>query len=252
MLRRRGCAATARLAIGALAALGLAASAGCSTKQQRPDVAWRSPPATSPGDVARSDDQAAPRLEGLPPSTARPAPRPAGGGDDLNRAAAFSATANERYAAGDIPAAIAAQRQALVIRERVLGAEHLDVASTLTSLGRLEALQGDYGTAEPLLRRALEIREKALGPDQPAIAESLSNLALVYAAQGRYADAEPLYQRAIAILDKRHDADPKGLAVILENYAALLSDSGRPQGAKALEARAESLRGHPPRASGAP
>jgi len=225
----------------------LCALAACSSAEKNSAaISWRAPPATSPGSVVRTDDQAEPRLESLPPPMPKASPRPAVGPTataELNQAAELSTTSNARYAAGDLAGAVSAQKEALAIRERILGRNDPDVAATLTSLGRLEALQGDYAEAEPLLRRALDIRETDVGKHQPAIAESLSNLALLYAAQGRYAEAEPLYQRAIGILDTPKDPDRDALATVLENYAALLSDSGRPEGAKALEARAKSLRG---------
>jgi len=226
---------TSRCALTSLALLALAA---CSSKAKRPDVSWRSSPIGAPGTVARSDDQAEPRLEGL----AEPTPTPAAAGE-LNRAATLSAAAVRERDAGDLAAAIADQQQALAIRERVLGPGHLDVAATLTSLAELYAVNDEYAAAEPLLKRALSIREQALGPRQPQVAESLSNLALLYAAQGRDADAEPLYQRAIIILDDAPGTHAEALAVVLENYAALLADSGRPEGARALEARARALRG---------
>jgi tetratricopeptide (TPR) repeat protein len=217
--------------------LALSLGLGCSTTAKRPDVSWRGPTANAPGGLARSGDQAEPRLERLPEPTPTPAPD-----RELNRAATLSAEAIQQRDAGNVTAAIADQQQALAIRERVLGPSHLDVASTLTSLAELYAVNDDYAAAAPLLERALSIREAALGPNQPQVAESCSNLALLYAAQGRDADAEPLYQRAIRILDSAAGDHDQALAVVLDNYAALLADSGRPEGAKALEARAAGLR----------
>ncbi|MEO8604900.1 MAG: tetratricopeptide repeat protein, partial [bacterium] len=151
MLRRRNPPAIVHVLASGLTALLLAASAGCSTKQERPAIAWRTAPPAEPGAIARNDDQAGPHLESLPQPVAKRSPRPAGASGnsaELNRAASLSASANARAAAGDIAGAIAEQQQALAIRERTLGPDNADVASTLTSLGRLEALQGDYTTAE--------------------------------------------------------------------------------------------------------
>lgn len=225
-------------------ALALAAPllllAACGGGATRPDITWRGAPSGPPGALARTDDQAEARLEPLarPTPTATPS---AGATRELNRAAELSATSARRYAEGDVAGAIADQQAALDIRERVLGAGHLDVAATLTSLAQLYAVNGEEAAAEPLLQRALAIREAATGPRSLLVAESLSNLGLFYAAAGRYADAEPYYQRAIDLLEG--DAAARApLAVVLDNYAALLADSGRPEGAKALEARARALR----------
>jgi tetratricopeptide (TPR) repeat protein len=238
----------ARTRRGTACAIALLLAAGCSSKAKRPDIAWKAAPAGQPGSLARSGDQAEPRLEGLPEPTPTPPPS-----SELNRAASLSANADILRDKGDLPGAIADEQQALAIRERVLGPGHLDVASTLTSLAELYAVNDEYVAAEPLLQRALSIREQALGPKQPQVAESLSNLALLYAAQGRYKDAEPLYQRAIRILEGADGEHPEAMAVVLENYAALLADSGRPEGARALEARAAALRTSPtPRPSPVP
>jgi len=70
--------------------------------------------------------------------------------------------------------------RALGIAEKVQGAEHPDVATSLNNLAMLYKDQGRYQEAEPLLKRALGIREKFLGPDHPDLADSFNNLALLY------------------------------------------------------------------------
>jgi CHAT domain-containing protein len=87
----------------------------------------------------------------------------------------------------------------LAIRERSLGANHLDVA---ISLDNLVALIGDdehFGEAEGFARRSLTIREEALGKLHPLVANSLNNLAVVLDNTGRARDAEPLLKRALEI-----------------------------------------------------
>ncbi len=206
--------------------------AGCGASE-----GWKAPPAGRPGSEARSGDQSEPRLEPLAASpAATPAARPV---DELAQAAALSSEASALRAAGNLPTAIARQRGALALRERALGAQHPDVATTLTSLAALHAARDDYGAAEPLLRRALAIREAALGPDDVQTAQSLNNLALLLAAAGHFADAEPLYQRAIAVFET---TEANALATALDNYAALLDDSGRADEAAAATRRADAVR----------
>ncbi len=84
-------------------------------------------------------------------------------------------------------------KRSLEIKEKVLGAEHPSVATTLSNLAELYKAQGRYEEAEPLYKRSLEISEKVLGAEHPDVATTLSNLALLYEAQGRYEEAEPLY-----------------------------------------------------------
>ena len=80
------------------------------------------------------------------------------------------------------PRAIRAGRAALqaplAIREKALGPDHPDVATSLYDLAELYQVQGQYAKAEPLYQRALAIREKALGPDHPDVASSLNGLAV--------------------------------------------------------------------------
>ncbi len=61
-------------------------------------------------------------------------------------------------------------KRSLAIREKALGPDHPDVASSLNNLGSLYENQGRYADAEPLYKRSLAIREKALGPNHPDVA----------------------------------------------------------------------------------
>ena len=106
-------------------------------------------------------------------------------------------------------------RRALAIREKSLGADHPDVASSLNNLAQLLQDTNRLAEAEPLMRRALDIDEKSYGPDHPEVATRLNNLAVVYKNQNRYAEAEPLYERALALGEKSLGADhpDRGLQV---------------------------------------
>ena len=70
-------------------------------------------------------------------------------------------------------------KRALLIDEKLLGADHPRLVASLTRLAWLELDQGECADAERLYRRTLTIREKALGPDHPDVAQSLNNLAAV-------------------------------------------------------------------------
>jgi tetratricopeptide (TPR) repeat protein len=118
-------------------------------------------------------------------------------------------------------------QQALTIREKTLGPEHTDVATSLNELALLYHDQGQYGKAEPLFQRAVAIYKKALGPEDPEVAESLNNLALLYRAQGRHAEAEPLYQRSLAIREKALSPEHPDVAESLNNLALLYGAQSR-------------------------
>jgi tetratricopeptide (TPR) repeat protein len=53
----------------------------------------------------------------------------------------------------------------LGIREKALGPDHPDMATSLNNLAMLYRTKGNYAEAEVLLKRALAIKKKALGPD---------------------------------------------------------------------------------------
>ena len=89
-------------------------------------------------------------------------------------------------------------KRSLVIREKVLGRDHPDVARSLNNLADLYQREGRYADSEPLFNRALSIREQAAGALHPDTIASVNNLASLYQAEGDTADALPLVERMIA------------------------------------------------------
>ncbi len=128
-------------------------------------------------------------------------------------------------------------QRALAIRERVLGADHPDTASSLIDLARLYKDQGKYEEAEPLFQRALEIRERVLGADHPDTATSLNSLALLYNFQGKYEEAESLFQRALEIRERVLGADDSETATSLNDLALHYDTQGKYEKAEPLYQR---------------
>ena len=129
-------------------------------------------------------------------------------------------------------------QEALRIRQKVLGPEHPDTATSLNNLAVLYQDMGEYAKAEPLYQEALRIRQKVLGPEHPDTAMSLNNLALLYQAMGEYAKAEPLYQEALQIWQKVLGPEHPDTAKSLDNLALLEFDLGRIDEATALARQA--------------
>jgi len=125
----------------------------------------------------------------------------------------------------------------LAIREKVLGKEHPDVASSLNNLAELLRGQGDYAQAKLLYERALAIYEKVHGKEHPDVATSLNNLALLLNNQGDYAQAKPPYERALAIDEKVYGKDHPEVATDLNNLAGLFYAQGDYAQAKPLYER---------------
>jgi CHAT domain-containing protein len=117
--------------------------------------------------------------------------------------------------------------RALAIREKISGAEHIDVARTLTNLANIYQRQARYAEAELLYLRAIAILEKALGPEHPDVADLLNNLAMLYNDQARYAEAEPLLLRSLAINEKAYGPEHPYVAKSLHNLASLYKDQVR-------------------------
>ena len=107
-------------------------------------------------------------------------------------------------------------KRALAIREKLVGADHPEVAKSLNDLADLYADHARYVEAETLAKRALAIREQVLGKGHTDVAQTLTNLAHIHWHQGRYDEAEAVAKRAIAIYAKfpglrvdGHDDDPE-------------------------------------------
>ena len=102
-------------------------------------------------------------------------------------------------------------KRALGIREKALGPEHRDVASSLNNLAGLYRTQGRNGEADPLLRRALGILEKALGPEHPDVALSLNNLAGLALAQHDWTQAASYWRTATKVIERRAELGLAGI-----------------------------------------
>ncbi len=89
--------------------------------------------------------------------------------------------------------------QALAIRERLLPADHRDVANSLHSLGWIQRMRGDYHRSQASLERALAIRERILQPLHPDLASTLQQYGWLTNLMGDTPKAIELDRRALAI-----------------------------------------------------
>lgn len=150
--------------------------------------------------------------------------------------------ANALEAKGANGKAAALWEKVLAWREKALGPDHADTATSLTNLGLLYVKERAFARAEPLLARALAIRTRILGPDDPLTALSLNNLAWLSFNQGRDAKAEPLYRRALGIAEKALGPEHPGLALGLTNLGLLYNAQGAYARAEAVYRRALAIR----------
>ncbi|MEX1369489.1 MAG: tetratricopeptide repeat protein [Nannocystaceae bacterium] len=135
---------------------------------------------------------------------------------------------------------------AAVLRERIVGPDHPEMAALHTNLGNCYLRQGDLTRAEQELRRALEIREHHLGPDHEMLANPISSLGAVVMQQGDSEAALGHFRRALELLrTHRGPSDPQ-LAFTLHNMALAHVRLEQPEPAlelvqQALEIRREAL-----------
>jgi tetratricopeptide (TPR) repeat protein len=133
-------------------------------------------------------------------------------------------------------------RQALTIREQILGPEHPDVAQSLNNLAEFYRIQGKYTQAVPLYQRALTIREQILGPEHLDVATILSSLAGLYRAQGKHTQAEPLQQRALTIREQILGPEHPDVSHSLNHLGLLYDTQGKYFLAEPLYTRALTIR----------
>ncbi|MHB8448294.1 MAG: tetratricopeptide repeat protein [Rudaea sp.] len=103
--------------------------------------------------------------------------------------------------------ALALYRQTLAIREKSLGPDDPDVASSMLALGTHLDESGRYEEAMPLLERALKIRRKIYGDAHPLVGFAEIGLASAYEDENRLDDAEKLAQDAQSIFRRTLPAD---------------------------------------------
>jgi CHAT domain-containing protein/Tfp pilus assembly protein PilF len=183
----------------------------------------------------------------------------------LKEAARLNEQVYQLWLAGKYQEALPLARQAVEIREKILGQQHPDYALSLINLAAQYDGLGQFSQAEPLYRQAMEIRKKALGEAHPryavilrhlyeslgdytraepllrqdlesqkrtrgeahpAYAVSLNNLAELYRQMGDYARAEPLYRQALEIDKKALGEGHHHYAIGLNNLALLYNAMG--------------------------
>ncbi|PRP94879.1 serine/threonine-protein kinase [Enhygromyxa salina] len=123
-------------------------------------------------------------------------------------------------------------RRALAIREAQLGADHPEVAISLTNISNALLAQGEHELSEQMARQALAIFEAQLGSDHPYTAASQNNLGNSLLEQGRHinwddpARARPYfeeavehYRKAVKIREANSDGEHPSVAVNLHNLA---------------------------------
>lgn len=97
--------------------------------------------------------------------------------------------------------------QALIVAERLFGAEHINTAATLFNLAEIQRMSGYYYNSEFYYYNALRIRERILGREHPQVAACYYGLAQIMMARGEYQLAEDHAQQGLVIFEKTNGPD---------------------------------------------
>ena len=116
--------------------------------------------------------------------------------------------------------------KALAIREKVLGTEHPDTATSYNNIGGVYNHMGDYDKALEYYGKALAIREKVLGTEHPSTATSYNNIGSVYDNMGDYAKALEYYGKALAICEKMLGTEHPDTATSYNNIGGVYDHMG--------------------------
>jgi len=138
---------------------------------------------------------------------------------------------------GDFAGARAVGEAILRITREVVGPEHPQIVSALSTLAETVSEAGDADAAAAYLQRALAINERVAGPSSPATAMTLNNLGSVERTRGHFAEAEAALARSLAIRERALGAAHPDTASTLGNLAELRRVQGRYGEAAALVQR---------------
>lgn len=118
--------------------------------------------------------------------------------------------------------AIALHTEALELRRRALGADHVVCAKSLHNLGNAWAGRGDLVRSRVALEQALQIRMRVFGEHHPRVANILFDLGDVQRQQGRLDLARESLSRALEIYaDEESNAESLGLTHLALAQVAL-------------------------------
>ena len=159
-------------------------------------------------------------------------------GDELTLAFAFHSLGFVLQKNGRYQEAKEQFTQALALREKLLGPEHPESASTLKELANVSWWLGHYEQALAESERALALKTKALGPEHPETIAALNTSAGILRDVDRFDEARERLERVLALREKILGPDHPQVSTSLANLSIALGDMGRYEEARQLAERA--------------
>jgi tetratricopeptide (TPR) repeat protein len=133
-------------------------------------------------------------------------------------------------------------RQALQLKEQVLGTEHLSTLATISNLAAALSDQGKHVEAKQLHRQVLQFSERVLGAEHPFTLSSINDLAVGLGRQGKHAEAEKLHQQALQLKEQVLSTEHPSTLDSMNNLAVVLGNQGKHVEAEQLHRQALQLR----------
>jgi len=132
----------------------------------------------------------------------------------------------------------AVHERALAVFEKVLGADHPNVATLVNNLGNVLQALGDLSGARAAYERALAIDEATFGPHHPKVAICVNNLGSVLHDLGDLEGARAHFQKALAIDEAAFGPHHPNAARDVNNLGEVMRQQGDLEGARAHYERA--------------
>lgn len=115
---------------------------------------------------------------------------------------------------------------ALELRERSLGQNHVDVAVSMSNLGRIYVRQSRHMDALPLFRKSYQIQRRLLGPISIGCARTLNSLGNIHRVLCEFHESERCYRDAILAWNRVDESDYR-VAMAHNGLGVLYHDVGR-------------------------
>ena len=138
--------------------------------------------------------------------------------------------------------ALELMQQALALQRQTYAADHVEIATTLSWIGRILREKGDYKPALASHQESLAMRRRLLGGRHLDVSESLNNIGVLLRIQGDLDGAERALRESLDIKTAQAGADEIATTVTMQNLAGVALAKGDVQGAIAWRRRILDLR----------
>ena len=149
------------------------------------------------------------------------------GGHELLHAWLFNNLACAYWVRHENNSAVSYLQQASQLKQKVLGADHIDVAISEGNLGLVLQEMGRNEEALAHMDRAVSIVQKKLGAGHPELARNLSNRGEILNALGRYQEARQSFEQASLIWERELGPEATTLAFALTGIGVSYLGDGK-------------------------